>query len=161
MWPPILTSTITYTLIDVPLLNTRLVDVPLFQIPLVEISLVDVLVVVAMHAWCLDRVCLWRSLSSSAGMERLAVLLFSKLNKIFFGYFHPDFFFKIMKINNFQGDLTDISAKNEALALGAPGGGSDNQRCRFSRNIAQVTPIIILVYYLKTYIVIQDQSIQK
>ena len=45
-----------------------------------------------------------------------AVLLFSKLNKIFFGYFDPDFFFfKIMKINNFQREITGISAKKGAL----------------------------------------------
>ena len=50
-------------------------------------------------------------------LQYYPVLLFSKLNKIFFGYLHPEFFFKIMKINNFQGDLTDISAKKEALVL--------------------------------------------
>ena len=47
------------------------------------------------------------------------MLPFSKLNKIFFGYFDPDFFFEIIKINNFRGELTDNSAKNEAL-LSAP-----------------------------------------
>ena len=43
------------------------------------------------------------------------MLPFSKLNKMFFGYFDPDFFLKIMKINNFRGELTDSSAKKEAL----------------------------------------------
>ena len=33
----------------------------------------------------------------------------------FFGYFDPEFFLKIMEINHFRGDLTDISAKKEAL----------------------------------------------
>ena len=46
------------------------------------------------------------------------MLLFSKLNKLFFGYFYPDkIFFKIMKMNNFQGELTNISAKKETLIL--------------------------------------------
>ena len=39
------------------------------------------------------------------------VLLFSKLNKICFGYFEPDFFFQIMRINDSWGELTDSSAK--------------------------------------------------
>ena len=38
------------------------------------------------------------------------VLPFSKLIKKFSGYFDPDFFFKIMKIDNFRGELTDTSA---------------------------------------------------
>ena len=45
------------------------------------------------------------------------MLPFSKLNNFVFGYFDPDFFFKIMKIIDFWGDLTDNSAKKEALAL--------------------------------------------
>ena len=47
-----------------------------------------------------------------------SVLLFSKLNKIFFGYFDPEnILFQIIKINNFRGDFSsaDISAKKEAL----------------------------------------------
>ena len=44
------------------------------------------------------------------------MLLFSKLNKTFLGYLDPAvFFLQIMKMNNFRGDLTDISAKKEAL----------------------------------------------
>ena len=45
------------------------------------------------------------------------MLLFSKLNEIFFGYFDPEKIFLDMKINNFQGELTDFSAINEALDL--------------------------------------------
>ena len=40
----------------------------------------------------------------------VAVPPFSKLNEIFFGYFDPDFFLKIIKINNFRVELTDNSA---------------------------------------------------
>ena len=41
---------------------------------------------------------------------------FSKLNKFIYGYFDlGKNFFKMMKINNFRGDPTDISAKKEAL----------------------------------------------
>ena len=44
------------------------------------------------------------------------MLPFSKLNKMIFGYFDPaNVFFKIIKIINFRGDLTDNSAKKEAL----------------------------------------------
>ena len=45
--------------------------------------------------------CVWRS-----------VLLFSKSNQIFFGYFHP---FLDDETNNFRGDPTHISAKTEPL----------------------------------------------
>ena len=45
-----------------------------------------------------------------------AVLLFSELNKRIFGYFDPEnIILQIIKINNFRGDLTDNSAKKEAL----------------------------------------------
>ena len=45
------------------------------------------------------------------------MLLFSKLNNFFFGYFDPDkFFFQIIKTNNIRGDLTDISAKKALVA---------------------------------------------
>ena len=47
---------------------------------------------------------------------RRSVLPFSKINKIFVGYFDPGNIFLIIKIINFQGDLTDNSAKKEALA---------------------------------------------
>ena len=40
------------------------------------------------------------------------MLLISKLNKIFFGYFDPE---NILLEKNNRGDLTDISAKKEAL----------------------------------------------
>ena len=39
----------------------------------------------------------------------MAVLLVSKLNDFFWGYFNPDEVFNILKINNFQGEFTDIS----------------------------------------------------
>ena len=35
----------------------------------------------------------------------------------FFGYFDPENIFYIIKINNSRGELTDISAKKEALLL--------------------------------------------
>ena len=38
-----------------------------------------------------------------------------KLN-VFFGYIDPEIIFLMMKISIFWGDLTDISAKKEALA---------------------------------------------
>ena len=48
----------------------------------------------------------------------LAVLLFLKSNKMFFGYFFLDkFFYKIMKINNFRDDLNDNSAIKEPLSI--------------------------------------------
>ena len=43
-----------------------------------------------------------------------SVLLFSKLNKMFFGCFHLHLF-GIMIVNDFRGDLPDISAKKESL----------------------------------------------
>ena len=43
-----------------------------------------------------------------------SVLPFSKLNKIFF-WIHWSLFFQIMLTTNFRGELTDISAKKEAL----------------------------------------------
>ena len=51
-----------------------------------------------------------------------AVLPFSKLNKTFFGYFDPE---KVILDNEnnwyFRGELTDISAKKEALVCSTPG----------------------------------------
>ena len=44
-----------------------------------------------------------------------AVLLFSKSNKIIFGYFDPE---KILKINNFRCDLTDVLAKKKHCCAG-------------------------------------------
>ena len=44
-----------------------------------------------------------------------AVLLFSKLNKFFFGYFDPKNMFSNKKINNFRGALTNVSARTTAL----------------------------------------------
>ena len=39
--------------------------------------------------------------------------VFKKINIL--GHFNPDLLKKIMKINNFRGDLPDISAEKEAL----------------------------------------------
>ena len=45
-----------------------------------------------------------------------SVKIFSKLIYLFFGYFDLiNIYFLIIKINNFRGDLTDISANKEAL----------------------------------------------
>ena len=43
------------------------------------------------------------------------MLPFSKSNIIFFGYFDPENIFYMIQINNFRGELTDNSAKKEAL----------------------------------------------
>ena len=45
------------------------------------------------------------------------MLLLSKLNTILFGFFDPELFCKMMKINIFWADLSDVSAKKEALRL--------------------------------------------
>ena len=50
------------------------------------------------------------------------VLLFSNSNKYFIGYFDPFLFFFIIKLINFRGDLTDISAKKETLIQSASWG---------------------------------------
>ena len=44
-----------------------------------------------------------------------SVLPFSKLNKMFFGYFDPENIFLDNKNKFFRGELTDNSAKKEAL----------------------------------------------
>ena len=41
------------------------------------------------------------------------MFLFSKLINLLFGYFDPVTIFYVIKINNFRGDLSDISAKFE------------------------------------------------
>ena len=50
---------------------------------------------------------------------RWSVLLFSKLIKLFFGYFDPVKYFLIVKINNFRGDLSSISAKMATVQAGS------------------------------------------
>ena len=50
------------------------------------------------------------------------MLLFSNSNKYFIGYFDPFLFFFIIKLINFRGDLTDISAKKETLIQSASWG---------------------------------------
>ena len=42
---------------------------------------------------------------------------FSNLIYYILGYFYPLFFFNIVKINIFRGDLSDISAKTATLVL--------------------------------------------
>ena len=45
-----------------------------------------------------------------------AVVLFSKLNNLFFGYFHPiETHFSKTKITNFRGDVNDVSAETTSL----------------------------------------------
>ena len=51
------------------------------------------------------------------------VLLFSKLNEIFLEYFDPENIYLDNENKKLRGDLTDISAKKEALA-GRPRTGS-------------------------------------
>ena len=48
---------------------------------------------------------------------RCPVLPLSKSNKKCFGYFDPEKMFQIMKMNNFRGEITDVSDKKEALAV--------------------------------------------
>ena len=43
------------------------------------------------------------------------VILFSKLNDMFSGYFYPQKTILITKIINFRGDLTDVSSKTVTL----------------------------------------------
>ena len=43
--------------------------------------------------------------------------IFSKLIYFIFGYFDPIIIFLIIKINDFRGDLTDISAKTATLLI--------------------------------------------
>ena len=47
------------------------------------------------------------------------MLSFAKLNNFIFGYFDPENIFIDSEINIFRGDLSDISAKKEALESGA------------------------------------------
>ena len=76
------------------------------------------------------------------------------------------------KKNDFRGDLTDVLAKKEALnatndevhgyretARTVVHETANNQCCRFSRNIAKVTPTINYFYYQKINLL--GQSIQK
>ena len=46
--------------------------------------------------------------------------LFSRSNILVCGYFDPEAFFYVMKVNDFWGDLTDISAKKKALVFVHP-----------------------------------------
>ena len=55
-----------------------------------------------------------------------AVKFFSKSNNLFFGYFDPINIFLIIKINNFRGDLSDVSAKTATLVLVTAGSSQMN-----------------------------------
>ena len=46
---------------------------------------------------------------------QISASVFKIKSTIFFGYFHPMFFSKMMKLNDFRGDLTDFSVKKEPL----------------------------------------------
>ena len=52
------------------------------------------------------------------------VKFFSKCDYNFLGYFDPIKTFLIIKINNFRGDLSDVSAKMAILAAAAGTGSS-------------------------------------
>ena len=52
------------------------------------------------------------------------MLPFSKLNNFFMDTLIQKIYFQITKINNFRGDLTDISAIKEALEGGDAGYGT-------------------------------------
>ena len=52
------------------------------------------------------------STARSTDSESKSVLLFSQLNKTFFGYFDSGKDFWIMEIHNFRGDLTDVLKKS-------------------------------------------------
>ena len=62
---------------------------------------------------------------------------FQILIQCFFGYFHPEKFFLIMKITKFRGDLTDISVKK--------GGTADRgQRFWLSQYFGQDVSVILV-----------------
>ena len=72
------------------------------------------------------------------------VLLFSKLNKIFFlDTLIQNIFFEIMKLTNFRGELIDISAKKEALVDSMLYLTTVHQCLCFTQNIGSGTSKII------------------
>ena len=74
------------------------------------------------------------------------MLLFSKLNNIDIGYFGPvKFFFRIMKINNFWRDITDILVKNEALVSNV----ALNQNMRSASFKAEIPTTASVAQYLQ------------
>ena len=54
--------------------------------------------------------------SSTLPQERQSVKFLSKLSQFILEYFDPMNIFLIMNMNDFQGDLNDISAKTATLA---------------------------------------------
>ena len=88
------------------------------------------------------------------------VILCSKLNQLFLGYFDATMIISLTKINNFQGDVTDVSALTKSHDMISSCSCMHCDQCLFcSRNIAQVTPKIIYFHYLIKFF--PDQSIQK
>ena len=65
------------------------------------------------------------------------VLVFAMLYTLFFGNSDPDFFFNIMKTNNFRGDLTDILANKQPLVSRQTGAGRTGYQC-FEKSITSV-----------------------
>ena len=53
--------------------------------------------------------------SPASSVVAVSASFFIIKKKYFSGYFNPEKFFYITKINSFRGELTDISAKKEAL----------------------------------------------
>jgi hypothetical protein len=73
---------------------------------------------------CLGRIKLLIDLPTTAKNSLLlsrvilssAVKFFQNFNNLFFGYFDPvNIYFLVIKINNFRGDLSNISAKTATL----------------------------------------------
>ena len=84
----------------------------------------------------LQWLCLYRPDSLVAIIRILwhAVKFFSKLNYFIFGYFDPNFFFWIIQINIFWGDVSGISAKTATLVACFIESG---QRCVLCRSTSR------------------------
>ena len=89
--------------------------------PVRQLSSPQSLIKYLMGGFVRDRRCLAQESAYICANAFEYVLLFSIVNQMFLGYFCPKKLFQIIKIDNFQGELTNISAKNEALvALYSP-----------------------------------------
>ena len=80
-------------------------------------------------------------------LEALPCASVFAINQVLFGYLSPEKLFKIMKINIFWVDRTDISAKKEALVL-------DNRNimtCRWLRLAGVYIRICIYTYIYSVY----------
>ena len=71
--------------------------------------------------------------------------LFQKTIKLFLGTLIQEILFKIMEINIFWGDLTDVSVKKEVLVVAMPLQG----QCRGGHGIIPNYCIILLFPFLK------------